>query len=85
MMNMVITHNTPITISVTSMIVSTPKSPTTRTAKRLPDPTLSSRAFAIFFIVTILIALALLVVPKADANNRNWRNKRTQSVAEPAI
>jgi len=34
-------------------------SSTNRTAKRLHDPILSSRAFAIFFIVTILIALLL--------------------------
>ena len=32
---------------------------TNRTAKRLDDPMLSNRAFAIFFIVTILIALLL--------------------------
>jgi fibronectin-binding autotransporter adhesin len=54
---------------VTSMIVSTPNSSTERTAKRLPDPTLSSRAFAVFFIVTILIAISLLLAPKAGAAN----------------
>jgi hypothetical protein len=48
-----------------------------QTAKRLPDPTLSSRAFALFFIVTILIAIMLLVAPKAGATNRNWRNTST--------
>jgi hypothetical protein len=47
------------------------------TAKRLPDPTLSSRAFAIFFIVTILIAITLLLAPKAGAANRNWQNTST--------
>jgi autotransporter-associated beta strand protein len=40
-----------------------------RTAKRLHDPTLSNRAFAIFFIVTILIAIGLLLAPKAHAAN----------------
>ena len=70
---------------MTAIIISTPNSSTNRTAKRFHDPTLSSRAFAIFFISTILIALALLVVPKADANNRNWQNTDTQSVAKPAI
>ena len=49
-------------------------SSTNQTAKRLPDPTLSSRAFALFFIVTILIAIMLLVAPKAGATNRNWQN-----------
>jgi autotransporter-associated beta strand protein len=43
-----------------------------RRAKRFDDPALSNRAFAIFFIVTILIALALLLAPKAGAANRNW-------------
>jgi hypothetical protein len=52
-------------------------SSTNQTAKRLPDPTLSSRAFALFFIVTILIAIMLLVAPKAGATNRNWRNTST--------
>jgi hypothetical protein len=45
-----------------------------QTGKRLPDPTLSSRAFAIFFIVTILIVIMLLLAPKAGATNRNWQN-----------
>jgi fibronectin-binding autotransporter adhesin len=39
------------------------------TAKRLHDPILSSRAFAIFFFVTILIAIAFLLAPKARAAN----------------
>jgi hypothetical protein len=47
------------------------------TAKRLPDPTLSSRAFALFFIVTILIAVMLLVAPKTGAANRNWQDTST--------
>jgi hypothetical protein len=51
-----------------------PALPTVQTAKRLPDPTLSSRTFALFFILTILIAIMLLVAPKADATNRNWQN-----------
>jgi fibronectin-binding autotransporter adhesin len=48
-----------------------------RTAKRLHDPTLSNRVFAIFFIVTILIALAFLLAPKAGATNRTWSNTGT--------
>jgi autotransporter-associated beta strand protein len=40
-----------------------------RTAKRLDDPMLSNRAFAIFFVVTILIAIGLLLAPKAGAAN----------------
>src|ERR1043166_1061184 len=43
-----------------------------RRAKRLHDPTLSSRAFIIFFIVTILIAIGLLLAPKAHATNGSW-------------
>jgi len=48
-----------------------------QTGKRLDDPPLSSRAFAIFFIVTILIAITLLLAPKAGATNRNWQNTST--------
>src|SRR5437870_4237945 len=59
------------------MIVSTPNSSTDRTAKRLHDPTLSSRAFAIFFIVTILIAIGLLLAPKAGATPRTKANNTT--------
>jgi hypothetical protein len=43
-----------------------------RTAKRLDDPTLSNRAFAIFFIVTILIAIMLLIAPRAGAATVSW-------------
>jgi fibronectin-binding autotransporter adhesin len=43
-----------------------------RRAKRLDDPTFSNRAFAIFFIVTILIAIALLLAPKAGATSLYW-------------
>jgi fibronectin-binding autotransporter adhesin len=42
------------------------------TAKRFPDPMLSNRAFAIFFIVTILIAMTLLLAPKAGAATQWW-------------
>jgi autotransporter-associated beta strand protein len=47
------------------------------TAKRLHDPILSSRAFAIFFIVTILIAITLLLAPKAQATTRTKANNTT--------
>ncbi len=43
-----------------------------RTAKRLHDPTLSNRAFAISFIVTILIAIIFLLAPKAHAATITW-------------
>ena len=39
------------------------------TAKHLHDPILSNRAFEIFFGVASLIALALLLAPKATAAN----------------
>src|SRR5438874_10388798 len=45
---------------------------TNRTAKRLDDPMLSNRAFAIFFIVTILIVIGLLLAPKAHAATRTF-------------
>jgi lipopolysaccharide/colanic/teichoic acid biosynthesis glycosyltransferase len=45
-----------------------------RAAKRLDDPTLSNRAFAIFFIITILIALALLLAPRAGAASGRTQN-----------
>jgi autotransporter-associated beta strand protein len=44
-------------------------SSTNRRAKRFHDAPLSNRAFAVFFVVTILIAIGLLLAPKARANN----------------
>jgi autotransporter-associated beta strand protein len=46
-------------------------------AKRLDDPMLSNRAFAIFFIVTILIAISLLFAPKAGAATQWWDTSGT--------
>lgn len=45
-----------------------------RAAERLPKPIFSNRAFAISFIVTILIALTLLLAPKAgaDGGSATW-------------
>lgn len=40
--------------------------------KRLDDPMLSNRAFAIFFIITILIAISLLLAPRAKAGSATW-------------
>lgn len=45
--------------------------PVDRSAKRFSDPILSNRAFSTFFIVTILIAIALLLAPKAHAQS-SW-------------
>jgi autotransporter-associated beta strand protein len=42
-----------------------------RRAKRLHEPTLSNRVFAIFFVVTILIAITLLLAPKTQAQS-SW-------------
>jgi hypothetical protein len=47
------------------------------TAKRLQDSTLSNHAFAIFFIVTILIAITLLVASKAGAHATNQNGQNT--------
>jgi fibronectin-binding autotransporter adhesin len=76
------------TIPMTPSQFITVASPVDRAAKRLPDPMLSNRAFAIFFIVTILIALTLLLAPKAGAQggtsatwngsqNNNWIPSQT--------
>jgi lipopolysaccharide/colanic/teichoic acid biosynthesis glycosyltransferase len=56
-----------------------------RAAKRLHDPTLSNRAFAIFFIITILIALALLLAPKAGAGGGRTQNTGTNRNGNTAV
>jgi fibronectin-binding autotransporter adhesin len=51
-----------------------------RPSKRLANPTLSDRAFAIFFVVTILIAVTLLLAPKAHAvNDLYWDTNGTST------
>jgi fibronectin-binding autotransporter adhesin len=43
-----------------------------RRAKHFDDPMLSNRAFAVFFFVTILIAITLLLAPKVQAVSATW-------------
>jgi hypothetical protein len=47
---------------------------TGRPVKRLDDPMLSNRAFAIFSIVAILIAITLLLAPKERAAAKMWNS-----------
>src|SRR5438094_163777 len=44
----------------------------TETARSFSEPMVSNRAFAIFFIVTMIIVALLLLAPKAGAADFSW-------------
>jgi autotransporter-associated beta strand protein len=46
--------------------------PSRHPAKRLDDPTLSNRAFTIFFVITVLIAITLLLAPNSNAGTKTY-------------
>src|ERR1700694_2178916 len=58
-------------------MIFTPDSSINPTARRLHDPILSSRAFAVLFVVTTLIAVTLLLAQSAQAATRTKANNTT--------